>query len=372
MAADLARERAVRFRGLVGRLGVSAPRPTARAARLAAPPTALAAERATSLTLFAAVLAALAVVLAMVPAVLATVVPTVLPMALAVWAAPLTLSVSVPVRPLSRSVVIVPPWGSRSYPPKKYTSARAACGRNLTRGGTVRTLAAMPLRTLFLDAGGVLVHPNWPKVADGLARHGVPVPAGVLAAAEPHAKRELDGPARHQAHDDDSRGWVYFNLVLKHAGIPRSERTDAALAELRAYHARHNLWETVPEEVAPALRSLRAQRLQLVVVSNSNGTLKMKMERLGLAPLVDVLFDSFEEKVEKPDPRFFRIALDRSGADPASTVHVGDLYSIDVVGARAAGLRAVLFDAAGLYPDADCPRVATLTELDQAIGRGAL
>jgi HAD superfamily hydrolase (TIGR01509 family) len=242
----------------------------------------------------------------------------------------------------------------------------------LTRGDTVRTLAPMAIRTLFLDAGGVLVHPNWPKVADGLARHGVVAPAALLAAAEPHAKRELDGPAGRHAHDDDSRGWVYFNLVLKHAEIPRSERTDAALAELRAYHAQHNLWETVPAEVAPALRSLRAHGLRLVVVSNSNGTLKVKMERLGLAPLVDVLFDSFEEKVEKPDPRFFQIALEQSAADPATTVHVGDLYSIDVVGARAAGLRAVLFDAAGLYPDADCPRVATLTELEESIRDGVL
>ena len=230
----------------------------------------------------------------------------------------------------------------------------------------------MPVRTLFLDAGGVLVHPNWTRVSEALARHGVQADAAVLAAAEPHAKRELDGPARHQATDDDSRGWVYFNLVLAHAGIPRSVQTDSALAELRAYHARHNLWETVPAEVAPALRRLRGDGLQLVVVSNSNGTLKAKMEVVGLAPLVDVLFDSHEEGVEKPDPRFFRIALDRSRADPAATVHVGDLYSIDVVGARAAGLRAVLFDAGGLYPDADCPRVASLTALEEALRRGAL
>jgi putative hydrolase of the HAD superfamily len=228
------------------------------------------------------------------------------------------------------------------------------------------------LRTLFLDAGGVLVHPNWTRVSEGLARHGVAAPAAVLAAAEPHAKRELDGPARDQAHDDDSRGWVYFNLVLRHAGIPRSERTDAALVELREYHMAHNLWETVHTEVAPALRALRGQGLRLVVVSNSNGTLKMKMERLGLAPLVDVLFDSFEEGVEKPDPRFFQIALAQSGADVATTVHVGDLYTIDVVGARAAGLRAILFDAAGLYPEADCPRVASLTELVEAVRRGAI
>jgi HAD superfamily hydrolase (TIGR01509 family) len=236
----------------------------------------------------------------------------------------------------------------------------------------LRYAAAVSLRTLFLDAGGVLVHPNWSRVGEGLARHGVAADAAVLAAAEPHAKRELDGPARDQAHDDDTRGWLYFNLVLRHAGIPRSERTDAALVELREYHMANNLWETVHPEVAPALQALRAHGLQLVVVSNSNGTLKMKMERLGLAPLVDVLFDSHEEGVEKPDPRFFRIALEQSGADAAATVHVGDLYSIDVVGARAAGLRAVLFDAAGLYPEADCPRVSSLMDLVAAVRGGAL
>jgi putative hydrolase of the HAD superfamily len=230
----------------------------------------------------------------------------------------------------------------------------------------------MALKTLFLDAGGVLVFPNFERVSEGLARQGIQVAPSALAAAEPRAKFQLDGPARDQASDDDARGWVYFNLLLAQAGIARTAKTDAALAELREYHRRHNLWETVPAEVAPALRDLREQGLRLVVVSNSNGTLKAKMERLGLASLVDVLFDSFEEGVEKPDPRFFRIALDRSGADPSTTVHVGDLYSIDVVGARAAGLRAVLFDTAGLYPDADCPRVASLTELAAAIRLGAL
>jgi hypothetical protein len=37
---------------------------------------------------------------------------------------------------------------------------------------------------------------------------------------------------------------------------------------------------------------------------------------------------------------------------------------VDVVGARRAALGgAVLFDAAGLYPDADCPRVRSLADL---------
>jgi len=74
--------------------------------------------------------------------------------------------------------------------------------------------------------------------------------------------------------------------------------------------------------------------------------------------------------VEKPDPRFFEIALERSGARRESTIHVGDLYYVDVEGARAAGLRGVLLDEAGLYPDVDCPRVRSLEELVEQISRG--
>jgi FMN phosphatase YigB (HAD superfamily) len=43
---------------------------------------------------------------------------------------------------------------------------------------------------------------------------------------------------------------------------------------------------------------------------------------------------------------------------------------VDVVGARAAGLRGVLLDEAGLYPDADCPRVRSLAELVDRIAEG--
>ena len=67
--------------------------------------------------------------------------------------------------------------------------------------------------------------------------------------------------------------------------------------------------------------------------------------------------------MEKPDPRLFQIALDRSGARADSTIHCGDLYEIDIVGARAAWLPAVLLDSAGIYHDVDCPRVASMTEL---------
>ena len=219
------------------------------------------------------------------------------------------------------------------------------------------------VETLFLDAGGVLVFPNWHRISDALAAHGVRVAPGVLADAEPHAKRRLDVPQLIRHSNDTQRGWTYFNLVLEHAGIAPSPATDAALAELSVYHAAHNLWELVPEGVVPALERLRARVPRLVVVSNANGRLHVMMERLGLARFFDVMLDSHLEGVEKPDPRLFEIALERAGGRAETTLHVGDFYWIDVQGARAAGLRAVLLDSAGLYADADCPRIRSLAEL---------
>ncbi len=225
----------------------------------------------------------------------------------------------------------------------------------------------LELDTLFLDAGGVLVHPDWARVSEALGRHGVRASAEALRAAEPRAKRELDTAPAVPPTDDAARGWLYFDLVLAQAGIPRSDATGAALAELRAYHSRFNLWQSVPEEVPPSLGRFRASGLRLVVVSNANGTLHGLFDRLRLTPLVDHVFDSHLEKVEKPDPRFFTLALERSSSRPERTVHVGDLYHVDVVGARSAGLRAVLLDAGGLYPDADCPRVPSLRALADAL-----
>lgn len=222
----------------------------------------------------------------------------------------------------------------------------------------------LSLQTLFLDAGGVLCNPAWPRVSAALAAEGVHVSAEALAQAEPLAKRDIDRASVVSATTDAARGWLYFDKVLEHAGVPPSRATDAALAVLREYHRGENLWEAVPADVAPSLARLRALGLTLVVVSNANGRLRHLLDRLALTSYFDVILDSHEWAVEKPDPRLFQIALEQSRGAPESTAHVGDLYHIDVVGARNAGLReGILLDPLDLYPDADCRRVQSLSEL---------
>jgi len=230
------------------------------------------------------------------------------------------------------------------------------------------TYGRLLIDTLFLDAGGVICHPAWPRVSAALATEGVHVSPTELAKAERLAKKDIDSASVINTTSDAARGWLYFNNVLERAGVPLSKATDAALAMLHEYHRSENLWEYVPEDVKPALGRLRGIGLTLVVVSNANGRLRHLFDRLALTPFFDVLLDSHDWGVEKPDPRLFRIALEQSGARAESTAHVGDLFHIDVAGARGAGLReGILFDPADLYPTADCRRVKILDELVDVI-----
>jgi HAD superfamily hydrolase (TIGR01509 family) len=199
--------------------------------------------------------------------------------------------------------------------------------------------APSSVRVLLLDVGGVLVRPNFERLAGALQAHGVFADPDAMAAAEPRVKKALDRPPS--------------------PGLS----TDAERAEVKAWHDQHCLWEDVIDGVRPSLRRLRAAGLRLAAVSNSNGTLQRLFDRLGFTASFEVILDSQVLGIEKPDPRIFRLALEKLGADASAALHVGDLYNVDVVGARAAGVGPVLVDEAGLYPDADCPRVQSLAEL---------
>lgn len=229
-----------------------------------------------------------------------------------------------------------------------------------------------PVETLFLDAGGVLVEPDWERIAGILADHGVGTDAAALARHDPAVRRELDVPATIRTTDDRRRGSFHLPRVLRRAGVEvPGEVLERACGAVFAEHARRNVWTSVPPGVPGALRALREAGLGLVVVSNADGKLLSAFRRIGLAGLFDHVVDSGALGVEKPDPAIFREALRVSGARPATTVHAGDYYEIDVVGARAAGLRAVLVDPAGVQGDRDCPRFPSLPALAEALLEGA-
>jgi len=225
------------------------------------------------------------------------------------------------------------------------------------------------IETVLLDAGGVLVSPNWERVSETLVRHGIQVSADALRDAEPEARFAIDETHRVATTSDADRGSVYFDLVFAKGGVPAGAARQRALEDLWAYHTEHNLWEYVAPDVAPALERLVAIPVRLAIASNANGVLHRMLDRVGLTRYFHAICDSCVEGVEKPDPRFFQIVLDRAGGRAETTIHVGDLYHVDVVGARRAGLRALLLDPHGLYGDYDAERIRSLDELVESVTR---
>jgi len=231
----------------------------------------------------------------------------------------------------------------------------------------VSSSGALHIRTVFLDAGGVLIFPNWQRVSDTLARHGFAVSAEALREAEPVVKFAIDTAEQVGSTNDAQRGGNLFDGVLDAVGVPRTPSRTDALSELYAYHMEHNLWEDVAPDARATLDRLQALGLTLAVVSNANGVVQRAFERAGLHGYFGAICDSQIEGVEKPDPRFFEIVLERTGSRPERTLHVGDLYHVDVIGARRAGLHALLLDAHGLYEGFDVERIRHLAELPDLV-----
>jgi FMN phosphatase YigB (HAD superfamily) len=97
------------------------------------------------------------------------------------------------------------------------------------------------------------------------------------------------------------------------------------------------------------------------------GRMEELIRFVGLSQYFGFVFDSAIVGVEKPHPRIFQMALEKCGMQARESVFVGDVYSTDVGGAWSAGMEGILIDWVGAYPDAACPRITSLSELDSVV-----
>ena len=154
----------------------------------------------------------------------------------------------------------------------------------------------------------------------------------------------------------------YLQLVLEGIGVTEPDLVEAMDEWRRGHNQPLGLWTAPEPDAAPALMLAREAGLRTGVISNSNGTIRQILARLSLMSLVDFALDSHEEGVEKPRREIFERALARAGVGASEAAYVGDLYSIDVLGARRAGLEAVLLDPGLCWGSRDCPTAPTVLD----------
>jgi FMN phosphatase YigB (HAD superfamily) len=129
----------------------------------------------------------------------------------------------------------------------------------------------------------------------------------------------------------------------------------------------HNPISWVPPDVPETLYVLKAAGYQLALVTNRSQPCDDELAQLGLLDFFELALTAGEANAWKPDRAIFTLALQRLSAVAEATIYVGDNYYADVVGARQAGLQPVLLDPEGVFPDAECPVIRAIGELQALV-----
>ncbi|HVG21994.1 MAG TPA: HAD-IA family hydrolase [Blastocatellia bacterium] len=219
------------------------------------------------------------------------------------------------------------------------------------------------IKAIFFDAGGTLIHLDSSHICGLIsAELGASPSPDNFRRAQYLAMRRVAELVAEGAGSTEKLKAQFYSTLLPEIGVPADKLQRAVECVLKLAQA-EMLWRKADESTALTLRELKERGLTLGVVSNSDGRIENAFEQAGLSTYFDFFIDSFLVGVEKPDPKIFHIATERAAVAPSQAAYVGDLYSVDVVGARDAGLLPILYDPYELNPQADCIRIRMLGDL---------
>ena len=217
---------------------------------------------------------------------------------------------------------------------------------------------------VWLDAGGVLVLPDPSVLGPLLAYYGGD------ASVDRHRRAHYAAMAVKSTQGAEERDWIeYDRAYVRSVGVAAVDVEEAAQA---LGHTRSALvWRWVIPEHLAALRGLERAGVPLGVVSNASGQIEAVLRRTGVCQVgpgagVDVrcVVDSHVVGVAKPDPAIFEhAAVHFPDVDRSRVAYVGDSVTMDVLGARAAGLHPLLVDPYDDHLDGDFDRIRSLADL---------
>ena len=225
-------------------------------------------------------------------------------------------------------------------------------------------MALLNFDAILFDAGGIFLLPDPTVLGPLLAYHGG------NPSIEAHRRAHYAGMAAKSATGAEEKFWHDYNeAYVRAVGVLEHEVALAALVLEKTRNAYIWRWP-IPESIR-ALQALHATAMPLGVVSNASGQIAEVLARSGvcqegLGPNtpVRVVIDSHVVGVAKPDPRIFDFALAHFEGMPRDRIaYVGDSVTMDVGGARAAGLHPILLDPHDDHDGADFDRVRSLEEL---------
>ena len=181
---------------------------------------------------------------------------------------------------------------------------------------------------------------------------------------ECRTKNRFDDMMTENGTIDHSFWRMFYSQLLSEIGV--KDEDDALRDQLVAGIQNSGNWDTIRPGTAEQLHKI-GERYRLAVISNADGKIEDVLQRCGIARCFRTITDSGLVGYEKPHPEIFRQALKSMNAAPEESLYVGDVYSVDYLGAIGAGMQAMLMDVPGAYRDKGVPRVESLAELQIAL-----
>lgn len=230
-------------------------------------------------------------------------------------------------------------------------------------------LPKMTIHAFFFDAAGTLMRPRrgvGESYASFAAKYGVEVSREEVSARfrtcfDDAPRLAFPGEPQERITELEREWW---KALVARVFAPWSpfDGFDEFFSELFAYFAQPQAWSLYPE-VPETLAALKKRGLILSVISNFDSRLLHILEGLGVASCFVEIFVSSRIGYAKPDSQIFQAALRHHRLRADQVAHVGDSEINDRLGARNAGLRAILIDRNRRPDGRKSEHIATLRSL---------
>jgi len=230
------------------------------------------------------------------------------------------------------------------------------------------------IRTVFFDAGFTLIrpYPSTPEICQQVCQrlnlhvHLDAVKERMTEAQDYYYRQMRLNRHTWGSEQAISEFWIsyYMNLLRPFIEEHDEPRLYQLAQVINQEFDKHTSWE-VYSDVFPTLEALRRHKYTLGVISDWGISLGPILRRLNLTPYFDCLLVSAVTRHAKPSPLLYEMALERANSIADYTLHIGDSYIHDVLGARAVGMTPVLLDRPGHLEksNVDCLLIHSLAEL---------